>query len=114
MIRNIYILLVLSLLSTGWGQDCADTECGLYLESDAWTCIQLINDGIDCSICDAEGFCECDCNDCPGDCDDNQFDLPAGLISIYSVSVLDTDDDDKYKIIRRIVGDTVISEDTSP
>ena len=48
------------------------------------------------------------------DGDDNQYDLPAGLISIYSVSVLDTDDDDKYKIIRRIVGDTVISEDTSP
>ena len=48
------------------------------------------------------------------DGDDNQYDLPAGLISIYRVSVLDTDDDDKYKIIRRIVGDTVISEDTSP
>ena len=48
------------------------------------------------------------------DGDDNQYDLPAGLISIYSVSILDTDDDDKYKIIRRIVGDTVISEDTSP
>lgn len=48
------------------------------------------------------------------DGDDNQYNLPAGLISLYSVSILDTDDDNKYKIIRRIVGDTVISEDTSP
>ena len=48
------------------------------------------------------------------DGDDNQYNLPPGLISIYSVSVLDTEDGDKYKIIRRMVGDTIISEDTSP
>ena len=48
------------------------------------------------------------------DSDDNQYNLPPGLISIYSVSILDTEDDNKYKIIRRMIGDTVISEDTSP
>ncbi|MDP6586214.1 MAG: hypothetical protein QF535_16305 [Anaerolineales bacterium] len=42
------------------------------------------------------------------------YDLPADLISINSVSVLDTEDDNKYKKIRRLVGTPVVSEDTNP
>ena len=42
------------------------------------------------------------------------YDLPAGFVSIHSVSVLDTEDDDKYKSIRRISGDHFVTEDTSP
>ena len=49
-----------------------------------------------------------------GPAQEASLNFPAGLISLYSVSILDTDDNDKYKIIRRIVGDTIISEDTSP
>ena len=42
------------------------------------------------------------------------YDLPADLISINSISVLDTEDDDKYKKIRRLTGSIEISEDTNP
>ena len=35
------------------------------------------------------------------DGDDNQYDLPANLIAIDSVSVLATEDDSKYKAIAR-------------
>jgi len=48
------------------------------------------------------------------DGDDNQYSLPAGLISINSVSILDTQDDNKYKIIRRLGFEPVVSEDTNP
>tara|TARA_R100000808_G_scaffold22617_1_gene49295 strand:+ start:1542 stop:1832 length:291 start_codon:yes stop_codon:yes gene_type:complete len=48
------------------------------------------------------------------DGDDNQYSLPAGLISINSVSVLDTEDDNKYKNIRRLGFEPVVSEDTNP
>ena len=48
------------------------------------------------------------------DGDDNQYTLPAGLISINSVSVLDTEDDNKYKSIRRLGYEPVVSEDTAP
>ena len=48
------------------------------------------------------------------DGDDNQYSLPAGLISINSVSVLDTEDDNKYKIIRRLAFEPIVSEDTTP
>ena len=42
------------------------------------------------------------------------YDLPAGLISIKSVSVLDTEDDNKYKAIRRLQSDPLVTEDTNP
>ena len=40
--------------------------------------------------------------------------LPADLISINSVSVLDTEDDNKYKKIRRMAGEHYVTEDTNP
>ncbi len=42
------------------------------------------------------------------------YDLPGDLVSIKSVSVLDTEDDNKYKQIRRLSGEPIISEDTNP
>ena len=39
--------------------------------------------------------------------------LPADKIAIVDISVLDTDDD-KYKQIRELKGDIVLTEDTSP
>ena len=48
------------------------------------------------------------------DGDDNQYALPADMISLDSVSIKDTGDDNKYKIISRLVGDIEVSEDTSP
>jgi|TARA_R100001530_G_scaffold114299_1_gene81251 hypothetical protein len=42
------------------------------------------------------------------------YDLPAGFVRIHSVSVLDTEDDSKYKSIRRIAGNHFVTEDTSP
>jgi len=48
------------------------------------------------------------------DGDDNQYSLPAGLISINSISILDTEDDNKYKVIRRLGFEPIVSEDTSP
>ena len=48
------------------------------------------------------------------DGDDNQYSLPAGLISINSVSILDTEDDNKYKTIRRLGFEPVVAEDTNP
>ena len=43
-----------------------------------------------------------------------EYDLPAGLVSIKSVSVLDTEDDNKYKAIRRLQGEPEVTEDTNP
>lgn len=40
--------------------------------------------------------------------------LPAGLISLKSVSVLDTEDDNKYKRIPRLAYDPNVTEDTTP
>jgi|TARA_R100000750_G_C2264681_1_gene65131 hypothetical protein len=40
--------------------------------------------------------------------------LPRDLIAIKSISLLDTNDDNKYKSIRRLSGDNPISEDTNP
>jgi len=42
------------------------------------------------------------------------YDLPAGMIAIKSVSVLDTEDDNKYKAIRRLQTDPLVTEDTNP
>ena len=41
------------------------------------------------------------------------YPLPANLIRIKSISVLDTNDK-KYKRIRRMIHDTVVREDTEP
>ncbi len=43
-----------------------------------------------------------------------EYDLPAGIISINTVSLLDTEDDNKYKRIRRIIDEPLITEDTNP
>lgn len=42
------------------------------------------------------------------------YNLPQGLISIDSVAILDTEDDNKYKIIRRLMDDPIVIEDTNP
>jgi len=42
------------------------------------------------------------------------YDLPAELISLHSISVLDTEDDNKYKKIRRLYQEPPVSEDTNP
>lgn len=42
------------------------------------------------------------------------YDLPAGLISIRTVSILDTEDDNKYKAIRRLRSEPNTTEDTAP
>jgi len=42
------------------------------------------------------------------------YDLPADLIAIKNISVLDTEDDNKYKVIRRLQNDPLVSEDTNP
>ena len=47
------------------------------------------------------------------DGDDNQYDLPPDIISLKSLSVKDTQDD-KYKRIKRLVYDPVVTEDVSP
>ena len=46
--------------------------------------------------------------------DTRDYDLPGDLVSIKSVSVLDTEDGNKYKRIRRLGSDPVVSEDTNP
>ena len=45
--------------------------------------------------------------------DDRTYVLPADLISLLNVSVLDTEDD-QYKRIRRLTDDPVVIEDNSP
>lgn len=42
------------------------------------------------------------------------YDLPVDMIAITSVSVLDTEDDNKYKAIRRLAREPNITEDTNP
>ena len=42
------------------------------------------------------------------------YDLPAGLIAIKSISILDTEDDNKYKAIRRLQSEPNVTEDTNP
>ena len=46
--------------------------------------------------------------------DQRDYDLPAELISLHSISVLDTEDDNKYKKIRRLYQEPPVSEDTNP
>lgn len=47
------------------------------------------------------------------DGDDNQYDLPADLISLKSLSVKDTQDS-RYKKVKRLVNSPTVAEDTSP
>jgi len=42
------------------------------------------------------------------------YDLPVDMIAIQSISVLDTEDDNKYKAIRRLAKEPNITEDTNP
>jgi len=42
------------------------------------------------------------------------YELPADLVAIKNISVLDTDDDNKYKAIRRLQSDPIVTEDTNP
>ena len=42
------------------------------------------------------------------------YNLPADIVSIKSISLLDTENDNKYKIIRRLSYEPIISEDTNP
>lgn len=46
--------------------------------------------------------------------DEREYELPNDMISLISVSVLDTADDDKYKLIRKLASDPITSEDTNP
>ena len=40
--------------------------------------------------------------------------LPADMIALKSISVLDTEDDNKYKRIPRLSGTPILMEDTAP
>ena len=42
------------------------------------------------------------------------YNLPKDLISLASISVLDTEDDNKYKGIRKLYSAPNVTEDTSP
>ena len=42
------------------------------------------------------------------------YNLPKDLISLSSISVLDTEDDNKYKGIRKLYSAPNVTEDTSP
>ena len=46
--------------------------------------------------------------------DTRDYDLPPGLIAIRSISILDTEDDNKYKGIRRLQSEPNTTEDTNP
>jgi len=46
--------------------------------------------------------------------DQRDYNLPTDVISLDSISVLDTEDGNKYKRIRRIIDTPVVTEDTSP
>ena len=42
------------------------------------------------------------------------YSLPTDLIALKTVSILDTEDDNKYKRISRLTNDPMVTEDTSP
>ena len=50
----------------------------------------------------------------PSDVVKRDYDLPVGMVSLINVSILDTEDDNKYKKIRRLADEPVVSEDTNP
>ena len=43
--------------------------------------------------------------------DQRDYNLPTDVISLDSISVLDTEDGNKYKRIRRLMDDPLVSED---
>jgi len=45
---------------------------------------------------------------------EKEYEFPSDMIAIDSISILDTKDDNKYKRIRRISGNIIVSEDTNP
>ena len=45
---------------------------------------------------------------------EKEYEFPADMIALDSISILDTNDDNKYKKIRRISGGISVSEDTNP
>jgi len=45
---------------------------------------------------------------------DNKYGFPVNLIQLKSISILDTQDGNKYKKIRRMTKDPTIVEDTEP
>ena len=42
------------------------------------------------------------------------YSLPTDLIALKTVSILDTEDDNKYKRIARLTNDPMVTEDTNP
>ena len=42
------------------------------------------------------------------------YDLPVDMIAITTISILDTEDDNKYKQIRRLAQEPLITEDKNP
>ena len=46
--------------------------------------------------------------------DVDKYDLPTDMVALKSVSIKDTDDDNKYKRIRRLVHEPIVTEDTNP
>mgnify|MGYP003115149728 FL=1 len=44
----------------------------------------------------------------------NEYSVPSDMISLISISILDTTDDSKYKKIRRMTSKPNVVEDTSP
>ena len=46
--------------------------------------------------------------------DQRDYNLPTDLVALKSVSVLDTEDDDKYKRISRLTHEPNVTEDTNP
>ena len=42
------------------------------------------------------------------------YNLPTDLVALKSISILDTEDDDKYKRISRLSHEPNVTEDTSP
>ncbi len=41
------------------------------------------------------------------------YNIPVDMVAIKNISVLDTEDDNKYKLIRRLANEPVITEDTN-
>ena len=42
------------------------------------------------------------------------YSLPVDMVAVHSISVLDTEDDNKYKAIRRLAKEPNVTEDTNP
>ena len=42
------------------------------------------------------------------------YSIPVDMVAVHSISVLDTEDDNKYKAIRRLAREPNVTEDTNP